>query len=152
LNTGRDYYGLGADALAAVKRGAEARILKLLEQHHPPRHREARSELHRLHLTSPDEVSAGDARREPHIVLDTARSAGLTTDRNVFHNQRAQTFGPGIDPRSDSRRSTADNQNVKRFVVPEVEMEAEQPRDLVRRGIGHDDVSPKNHRGLGPTD
>src|SRR5260221_2395618 len=101
LHAGRDYYGLGADAWTAVKRGAEARILKLLEQHHPPRHREARSELHRLHLTTPDEVSAGDARREPHIVLDTARSAGLATDGNVFHNQRAYTFGTRIDPPSD---------------------------------------------------
>jgi hypothetical protein len=37
---------------------------------------------------------------------------------------------------------------VKRFIVPEVEIEAEQPRDLVGRGIGDDDIAPNNHCGL----
>ena len=62
--------------------------------------------------------------------------------------KRAQTFGPGIDSRGDPRRAAADDEHVEGFVVAKVEIEAEQPRDLVRRGIGHDDVAPENHRRL----
>ena len=140
LHAGRDHDCLGTDALSVVEGGAEALILELLEERHPPRHREARPELHRLYLAAPDQVGTGNARREAHVVLDTARGPGLAADRNVFHDQRAQTFGSRIDSRSDPRRPAAHDQHVEHFVVAEIEMEAEQPRDLVGRGIGHDDV------------
>ena len=127
-------------------------ILEPLEEHHAPRHREARPELHRLYLAAPDQVGTGNARREAHIILDTARGPGLAADRNVFHDQRAETFGPRIDPRSHPRGPAAHDQHVERLVVPEVEIEAEQPRDLVGRGIGHDDVAPEDHRGHARSD
>ena len=152
LHAGRDHDCLGADALAVVEGGAEALVVEPLQERHAPRHREARTELHRLDLAAPDQVGAGNAGRKAHVVLDPARRAGLAADRDILDDQRAQPFRAGIDPGGHAGRTAADDQHVEYLVVPEIEIEAEQPRDLVGRGIGHDDVAPEDHRGYARRD
>ena len=60
-----------------------------------------RAKLLRLNEGAAGKGLAGNAGWKAHIILDTARGPSLAADRNVFHDQRAQTFGPRIDSRSD---------------------------------------------------
>ena len=145
LHPAGDDHRLGPQALAAVERRAEAALLEPFELGDPARHGEAGAELHRLDLAAPDQVAAGDAGREPHIVLDPAGGSSLTANCDVFTDQGAQTFGTGIDRGRDARGAAADDQDVDLLVLAEFEIETEQPRDLLRRRVGHHGAAPEDH-------
>src|SRR6202011_4268174 len=99
-----------------------------------------------------EQSGAGNPRRKAHIIFYTARGSGLAADRSVLHNQGAQTFGSRIYSGGHPTGSAADNQYVKYLVVPEIKIEAEQPRDLVRGRFSHNDIATEDNAGYARSD
>src|ERR1700744_4534776 len=126
----------GTNALPILENRAKGAISCSLQRGDPARHRKSGAELHSLHFATPQEVRARDAGWEPHVVLDPARGSGLTSQSNILDDQCAQALGASVNGCRDTCRSATDNQHIEMLIAAEVDVESEEPRDLIRRLIG----------------
>src|SRR6202034_4374087 len=135
LHPARDYDCTGTHTLAILEGYAEGTVLLRLERRDSARYRKSGAELHGLHLATPHEVRARDAGWKTQVVLDSARRSRLTSQNDVLDDQRAQTLGASVNGRRHAGRPPADDQHIEMLVAAEVDVEPEEPRDLIRRRI-----------------
>jgi hypothetical protein len=74
-----------------------------------------RVELPRLDDRTARELGAGDARREPEIVLDPARGTRLPAERRALDDERLQPLGRGVDGGAQAGGPAADHDHVDLF-------------------------------------
>src|SRR6202034_3837471 len=122
-------------ALAILEGYAEGTVLLRLERRDSAGYRKSGAELHGLHLATPHEVRARDAGWKTHVVLDSARRSRLTSQSDVLDEQRAQTFGAGIDGCRHAGRTATHDQHIEMLVLAEVDVKPEEPRYLIWRCI-----------------
>ncbi len=116
MNTGGDDDGSGPDALTALEGTAKGAVRQALQFDHAPRRDKAGSELHGLHFAAPDQVRAGNARREAHVVFDSARHPSLPPNGDILHHEGLQAFGSGVHGGGNARRATTDDHHFKRIL------------------------------------
>jgi hypothetical protein len=128
------------------KNGPEFPVFERNEFRYAPRQHEPRTEFHRLHFASPDEIGTRNSGWKAHVVFDPARRSGLPPDRGVFDDERVQTLRPGIDARRDPGRAGTDDQYIERIFFGEIAVESQQPCDLLRRRLGQNLAATEDHR------
>src|SRR3954447_19258118 len=79
--------------------------------------REHRVEAPRLQRRLAGELGAGDAGREPDVVLDPRARPGLTARSPRLGDQRAQPLGAAVDGRREARRPAAQHDDVEALAV-----------------------------------
>src|SRR5205823_693084 len=66
----------------------------------------------RLKLGEPGQIAATDSGRETKKVFDQRGGTGLTARRVTFQNDGVQTFGGGVNGRSQSGRTSTDDRQI----------------------------------------
>ena len=94
---------------------------------------EVRAELLRLHQGPLGQVAAGDAGREPEVVLDARAGAGLSAGRDHVDAQGSQPLGRAVDRGGQPGRAAADDDEVEAAVGQVADGQAEVLGQRTRR-------------------
>ena len=111
----RDHDGARPDPLAVREPQLEARAVAVAlrcEPHDLVRDRHLGAELLRLVEGARHQRHAGDAGREPQVVLDPRGRARLAAERAAVEHDDRQPFRRAVDRGSEPRRSGADDRDV----------------------------------------
>ena len=111
--------------------------IRLIHGGHAVGHGKAGTEFHGLHLAAPAQVSAGNAGGKAHVILDPAGGASLPANGQVFDDQGAQPFGPGIDTCCDACRAATDDGDVIEPILGHWQAKAHARGDGGGGGVQH---------------
>src|SRR5262249_59653407 len=70
---------------------------------------------------------AADARREAEVVLDPLRRSRLAAEGGALDHERVQPLRRGVDGGAEPGRAAADDEQVDRLRLVEVEPDAQRP-------------------------
>ena len=120
---------LRLEDVAAVEVDAARRRVDPLER---PGDEDLGAEALRLLQRPPRQLVAGDAGREPEVVLDPRRRARLPARRLALDHDRAQSLGGAVHRRREAGRPSSDDHRVVRGVLG-LGLELEELRDAAQR-------------------
>jgi hypothetical protein len=150
---GGDHDGGGTHARAVIEleleaaRGARAETfhrreprLRLarqpaFERPHLDGNADGRAELLRLVERAAGQRAAGNARREPEIVLDARGRAGLAAEGARIEHGDGESFGAGVHGSREPGRTGADDRDVVTVLGAEGGQHAQALRELLLGGI-----------------
>src|SRR5947209_17654645 len=108
-----------------------------------------RAKLLRLVISPGGELLPGDAGGESEIVFNLRTGGGLATRRLGLDDQHIEPFGSRIDSCGETRRPSADDDNVADVRLINVFVEAETVGNLLIGGIAKHVLTAANeHRDI----
>src|SRR5271157_3641926 len=94
------------------------------------------------------EVAAGDAGREPEVVLDARACRCLATDSSQFNDQGSQSLRGAIDSRCQTGRPSTDDDEVETALGKAVDGQAEVLRKPSRCRVAQERTGGDHDRQL----
>ena len=99
----------------------------------PVRRRKAGVELSRLGHGAAGQLRTRDPSREPEVVLDSPRRAGLAAEPGAVDDQRVEPLGSAVDGGAKARRAGADHKQINLLVSFELATDTERSGELAGR-------------------
>ena len=105
----------------------------------------AGAELPRLADGAYRQLRAADARREAEVVLDPPRRSRLAAESAALDHERVEPLRCAVDGGAEPGRAAADDEQVDRLLLVEVEPDSQRPGHLAGGGIPKLRPSRKAH-------
>ena len=106
-----------------------------LERDGAVRRGHAGAELPRLADGANRQLRAADARREAEVVLDPPRRSRLAAESAALDHERVEPLRRAVDGGAEPGRAAADDEQVDRLRLVEIEPDAQRPGHLAGGGI-----------------